>query len=83
MDRDELALRDAAAKQGLSVWKNDDGTWSVQAAPSVVPLSSRPVTVDTFIGDGSIRLADGRVFPLKMTTTEVRTALGLDPGTPE
>jgi hypothetical protein len=75
MDRDELELHEAATRQGLSLWRNDDGTWGVQAKPNVEPLGVDPVEVDTFIGDGMIRLADGRTFPLRMTTDELRLAL--------
>jgi len=43
----------------------------------VVPLGVDPVAVETFVGDGTIRLSDGRAFPLKMATDELRSVLGL------
>jgi hypothetical protein len=64
-------------RQGLVLWKNDDGTWGVQAKPDLVPFGVEPIQVDTFIGDGMISLADGHTFPLRMTTDELRTALGV------
>ena len=65
MGRDELKLHEAASRQGLLLWKNDDGTWGVQAKPDLVPLGVEPSQVDTFIGDGMISPADGHTFPLR------------------
>lgn len=80
MDQDELRYREAATRQSLSLWKNDDdGTWSVGAPPATEPLRPgvTPVPAETYISEGRIRLADGRTFKLRMTTAELREALGL------
>jgi hypothetical protein len=80
MDRDELRYHEAATREQLSIWRNDDGTWSVQSAPNPEPLGVTPVRepVDTLISGDRIRLADGRTFPRRMTTEELGRALGLD-----
>jgi hypothetical protein len=76
MDQDERRYDLAATQQGLSLWRNDDdGTWSVQPAPNMKP-SGEPV--DTIIAGDRIRLADGRIFPRRMTTEQLEHALGLD-----
>jgi hypothetical protein len=80
MDLEELRFREAATRQGLSLWNNDDGTWSVGAPASLEPLRpGQPVKPSEYlISDDRIRLADGRVFKRRMTTEELREALGLD-----
>jgi hypothetical protein len=79
MDRDELRLREAATRQGLSAWKNDNGTWSFGAAPSVEPLRpGHPVEPsETLLSGDRVRVGD-RTFKREMTEAEAREALGLD-----
>jgi hypothetical protein len=81
-DRDEVRYHEAAAKQGLSLWRRGDDSWSLGAAPHLEPLQpGRPIEpAATFISDDRIRLADGRTFKREMTTDELRAALGLDQG---
>jgi hypothetical protein len=80
MDRDELRYREAASRQGLSLWKNDDGTWSVGPPPNPRPIApGQPIEPSEYLmSDDRVRLADGRIFKRRMMTEELREALGLD-----
>jgi hypothetical protein len=80
MDRDELRYHRAAMERKLSLSRNSDGTWSLAAAPNLEPLNPTEVrqAAETIISGERIRLADGRIFPLRMTTEELKGALGLD-----
>jgi hypothetical protein len=75
MDQDERRYDLAATQQGLTLWRNKNGTWSVQSAPNLKP-SGEPVD-SSILGD-RIQLADGRIFPREMTTEELVHVLGLD-----
>jgi hypothetical protein len=80
MDRRETAYYAAAESLGLSISKQDDGTWLVTAAPDAV-LSGDPI--ETWLAGGLVRLADGRVYKRSMTDDELREALGIvGPGDP-
>ncbi len=79
MDREQLILDRTAAKQGMSLHRNDDGTWSLGMAANPEPLTAnKPRAVETFISGNRIRFADGRVFPRRMTTAELKAALGIE-----
>jgi hypothetical protein len=79
MDRDEVRYHEAATKQGMFLWRNDDATWSVSARSDELPQPGRPVVAsESWLSDGTMRLANGRVFMLRKTTDEFREALGLD-----
>jgi hypothetical protein len=79
MDRDDLALVEAADKQGVSLTKTGDDSWSVGMAPNLEPLTPGTARLaETFLADGRIRLPDGREFKRVMTTKEARIAFGLD-----
>lgn len=80
MDRDEVALHNAATRQGLILWRNDDdGTWGVGAAPAVAPLQpGSPVELYEALSADDVTMPDGRTFKLRMTTDELRAALGLE-----
>ena len=74
MDHDELRLHEAAKQQGLSLLRNDD------RAPSTEPLvpGHRIEPAETLTSGERVRLADGRVFPRRMTLDQVRVALGVE-----
>jgi hypothetical protein len=76
MDRDELELYDAASRQELSIAQDDDGSWTLSAVPTITGA----IDEETLLSGGLIRFADGRVFKTRMSTQELREALGLDPG---
>jgi hypothetical protein len=80
MDRDELGYHRAAMEQKLSLSRNGDGTWSLAEEPNLEPLNPTRVrqVTETIISGERIRLADGRIFPLRLTTEELKHALGLD-----
>jgi hypothetical protein len=80
MDREELRYHEAATRQGLSLQRRGEDFWSLGPPPSVEPLTpGRKVEPSmTFISGEQVRLADGRVFKMEMTTAELRAALGLD-----
>lgn len=77
MDRNELAIHDAASAAGLSVHKNVDDSWSVGSSSATELLGIDARRADTFLSDGRIRLADGRVLKRQMTVSELRVALGM------
>lgn len=79
MEREELAIREAARGQDLSVHRDAAGMWSIGLSTATEPLGIEARQADTFLSGGRIRLADGREFKREMTTTELRSALGLDP----
>src|SRR5450759_4583347 len=72
MDLDELRYHRAAMEQKLSLSRNGDGTWSLAAEPNLEPLNPTQArqVAETIISGNRIRLADGRIFPLRMTTEE-------------
>jgi hypothetical protein len=80
MDREELSYHEAAARLGLSLSRHDDGTWSVAPFPNTEPLNAASARepFEAFISGGRVRLPDGRVFPQRMTTEELKPVLGLD-----
>jgi hypothetical protein len=80
MDRDELQYHEAATRQGLSLHRSGNDSWSLGPPPSIEPLSpSRRVEPSlTFVSENRVRLADGRIFKRAMTTAELRVALGID-----
>ena len=81
MDRDEREIIAAAGAQGVRVHRNVHGNWVIGLSATADELTvSNPRRVDTIIGGGMIRLAEGRTFKLEMTTDEARTAFGLNDG---
>ena len=83
MDRNDLAIVEAAAAQDVSVHKAD-GVWKVGLSPATIGLSAaKPAQVDTFIGGGMIRLGTGRILKMEMTDQEARAEFGLPEPDPE
>ncbi len=79
-DQRELRVFErTAAQQGMTVDRHQDGTWSLAPAPNVEPLDPANIRppVETYISGDRVRFADGRVFPLHMTTAELKEALGM------
>jgi hypothetical protein len=78
MDRDEWRLHQAAKQQGLMLWRNEDGTWDVGAAPGDATLQPgvTPEPTEAITAAG-VRLPDGREFKRGMTEAELREALGI------
>lgn len=84
MDRDDLAILEAARAQDINLRKTADGMWEVAPLVRVEPLSVETARqADTFLSGDRIRYADGREFKRLMTTAEVREVLGLDQATGE
>jgi hypothetical protein len=78
MDRDELAIIEAANRQGVNVHKNADGNYEVGLTTSIDPVTpGNPRTVDTFIGGGMITLESGRTLKRTLTPDEARREFGL------
>jgi hypothetical protein len=81
MNRDDLALIEAARAQDVNLHKNDDGNWEVGLSVSMEPVPPGMARrADAFLSGDRIRLADGREFKRVMTPDEARRTFGLDPG---
>jgi hypothetical protein len=78
MDRDELAIIEAANRQGVNVRKNADGNYEVGLTTSTDAVTpTNPRKVDTFIGGGTITLESGRTLKRSLTPDEARREFGL------
>lgn len=79
MDRDELAIIEAARAQGVNLHKSAEGNWIVGLTTATDPVTaSNPRHADAFVGGGMIRLASGRTLKMEMTDAEARNEFGLD-----
>jgi hypothetical protein len=80
MDLDELRYHEAARRQGLSLHRRGEDSWSIGGPPAINPLQPgrHIVPSETLISGDRVRLADGRVFRRDMTTAELQEWLGLD-----
>lgn len=80
MDRDELALIEAAAAQDVNIQKNAAGKWEVGLSIRTDPLTVENARrADTFLSGDRIRLANVRELPREMTTEQARREFGLEP----
>lgn len=79
MSIEESRYHEAAARQGLSIHKRGDGSWSVGPAVHAEPLGVGPhEPFETLLADGMVRIPDGRTFKREMTTKELRAFLGIE-----
>jgi hypothetical protein len=80
MDREELLYHEEARRQGVSLHRRGEDSWSIGAPPAIEPLQpgQHIVPSETLLSGDRVRLADGRIFKREMSTAELREALGLD-----
>jgi hypothetical protein len=79
MDRDELAIIEAAQKQGVSVHRNAAGNYEVGLTVRADPLTAdNRREVDALLGDGMIRLASGRTLKMELRPDEARKEFGVE-----
>lgn len=77
MDRDELAIIEAAAAQGVNVHRNAEGKWIVGLTTATDPLTvTNPRQADTILSGGMVRLENGRTLKMEMTAEEARKEFG-------